>query len=1056
MRVDIAMQRSFAAGHSTGTVRSGKPRHAVRDTMSRLTNPTPLSRREAGADGRADAPAGAVHRLGRQIAVLALVTGFAYLAWRSVWSWHSSGTTIAWWLAVPALAVEVTGFVVVSVLFWALWRHPRMQPSSHHGTNNIEPDQLDEMMHPDFDVAIIATDGSVEDLRVTLVSLRFDPSTPRALVIDHAGRPETVLLAAEFDANYRVPDPTDVSGLSAAVAASQHAFFLLLNSGDIPAIGAAQSLREWMTTDDIAVVQGVVTATPGDSVEHGPNGRHDLTFERSGLNPGLGARGTGILTGSGALIRRAALRDIEFSQNSRQSALWEIMPLLAAHGARVVAAGGHAVVAAKPLTSAPAAALSRRSQADAGWRLFTGPNGALRSRGLRWRDRLALAAWAARSLDGLRRVVLGAIVLGALLAGRSPFAPSPGPILYLWAPAFVLASVALALLSGGTLRPGDRVRGSVRAVGLSIALVVAINSVLVIRGISDRFTHALHPLDHTTQIGLSVISLWLLAGSLDSLRLLARRRQNRRAIRLAASGTGRLDELGVYVSDITMLGAGLLSDQPVAIGGRHRLAFSVPSESGITSIEVSCVVRNARPDLVSTWRIGVEFEDVDTYALNTLAECCAVMPARAALAGAEPAPGVFDEPAAAHVAPRRLALQFATLLALAGVVSSAAPINAEASPPTTRLVSGEVVDVGEAPVLPQPTQTSTTPGTTGTKPSNTTVASPAPVSTATIATNPDPVSTDSPPLESAQPIDPIVTDPATSEVPPASEVAGGNNHSDLSGITVVGVCSSDAGNDGVFGTNDDTYGATVSTITDRRGSYNLTLDGLACWVSIEPPLQAIQASSTIAGPQVGRAALVDFTGTGRVAMAPVRITRTPLPSAGPAAAAKQTGAIGDLVWMDRNADGIRQRDEAGVAKATITLYSAMGKTVDTTVTGADGTFLFDRLGAGMYSLGVSNLPVGLRVPSVDPLTSRTPLVSLQPGQRLSAADVGVVPEAASALRPSTVVALPAPSSDQLDPAGRSGSSGLPTLLVILMAAMLGGSIVFASAQPIRGRRPTSR
>ena len=326
----------------------------------------------------------------------------------------------------------------------------------------------------------------------------------------------------------------------------------------------------------------------------------------------------------------------------------------------------------------------------------------------------------------------------------------------------------------------------------------------------------------------------------------------------------------------------------------------------------------------------MEFEDVDTYALNTLAECCAVMPARAALAGAEPAPGVFDEPAAAHVAPRRLALQVATLLALAGVVSSAAPINAEASPPTTRLVSGEVVDVGEAPVLPQPTQTSTAPG-----------------NTATIATNPDPVSTDSPPLESAQPIDPIVTDPATSEVPPASEVAGGNNQTDLSGITVVGVCSSDAGNDGVFGTNDDTYGATVSTITDRRGSYNLTLDGLACWVSIEPPLQAIQASSTIAGPQVGRATLVDFTGTGRVAMAPVRITSTPLPSAGPAAAAKQTGAIGDLVWMDRNADGIRQPDEVGVAKATITLYSATGNTVGTTVTSADGTFLFDRLGAGM-------------------------------------------------------------------------------------------------------------
>ncbi len=1022
--------------------------------MSRLTNSDSPSRRHAEPDRRADAPAGTVHRIGRQIALLSLLTGFAYLVWRSMWSWHGSGTTIAWWLAIPALAVEVTGFVVVAVLFWALWRHPRMNPPVFETTGEGSRDQLDDVHHPDYDVAILATDRSIEDVRATLVSLRFDPSAAIALIIDHAGRPETVRLAAEFGANYRVPDITDVAGLAAAVAASVHEFFLLVNGGDIPAIGAAGTLREWMTSDDIVVVQGVVTATPGDSVEHGPNGRHDLTFERAGLNPGLGARGTGILTGSGALIRRVALRDIDLCQASRQSALWELMPLLAANGLRVVAAGGHPVVAEKPLTSAPAVAANRRSQADAGWRLLAGPNGALRARGLRWQDRLALVAWAARSLDGLRRVVLCTIVLGALLAGRAPFAPSARPMLYLWVPTFVLASVALALLSGGALRPGDRVRGSVRAVGLSIGLVIAINSVLVIRGISDRFTHALRPLDHNTQIGLSAISLWLLAGSLDSLRMLARRRQNRRAIRLAASGTGRLDEFGVYVADITMLGAGLLSDQPTALGGRHRLAFSVPSESGITSIEVPCVVRNVRPDMLTAWRIGVEFYDVDEYALNTLAECCAVMPARAALAGAELAPGVFDEPAEARVGPRRLALQVATLLALAGVVSSTAPINAEASPPTTRLVSGEIVDVGEAPVMPQPTQTSTTPATNGPATAGTADASPT-----SIDTNPNPVTTDSPPLESAMPTDPIVSDPATSQVPPASEVAGGNDHSDLGGITVVGVCSSDAGNDGVFGTNDDTYGSTVSTVTDPQGRYNLSLDGLACWVSIEPPLQPLQAPSTIAGPSIGRAALVGLSDTGRITMAPVRISRTSLLGVAPAPTAtnEATGAIGDLVWVDRNADGIQQPGEGGVAKATITLYNATGKTVGTATTNNDGTFLFDALTEGMYSLGVSNLPAGLRVPRVDPLTSRTPLVWLQAGQRLSAADVGVVPESASsASRALATVALPAPSTDQLHPSGRSGSSGLPTMLVILMAAMLGASVIFASAQPIRGRRPTSQ
>ena len=1024
--------------------------------MSQRKKSDPQPRHGIGLDGFVDPQSTSVHRLGQQFGLVALAVGIAYLVWRCGWSLHGAGASVAWWLAVPALVVEVTGLLCVALLVWALWRQPGTMPKIHLVNSSKHANE------PDYDVAIVATGRSLEDLRATLVALHLDPLRPDALVIDHSRRLEVARLAAEFDANFRVPHASDTTGLATAAAASRRQFILLLDAGDILAAGAARSLAQWMTNDRVAAVQGVVTASHGDSAEHGPDGRHDLTFERIGLNPALGARGTGIVTGSGALIRRSALEGINLTDRPRYRVLWELMPQFATRGTLVIAASGPAVVAEKPLTSAPAVAAERRSRADAGWHLLTGSHGALRARGLHRRDRMALAAWAVRSIDGLRRAGLAGVVLGALLAGRAPFAADPSALLYLWLPAFVLASVSLALLSGGALRPGDRLRGSVRAVGLPVGFVVAISSVLVIRGISDRFTHALHPLDHNVQIGLSAVSLWLLAGSLDSLRLLARRRQNRRAMRLGASGTGRLGELDVYVSDLTMLGAGLLADHAVDVGEHLQLSFSVPSETGITSLQVPCTVRNVRPDLLSAWRIGVEFNDVDSYALNTLAECCAVLPARGVFAGEQPLSGQLDDNPSAKLGPRRIALQVAALLALAGVVSSTAPINAEASAPSIRLVSGVVVDTSDPPVPPSATTTAGAPGSAGpdattvvgigTGTDDTSPSGTAPIDTSPTGTSPtDTVPDGSSPAEPATPTDPAATVPTSSTMPSGSGDAGGPG---MSGITVIGVCSLDAGDDLTFGTSDDTYGATVSTITDALGHYTLALDGLACWVSIEPPALPLRAAFSTGGPSIGEAMLVDFGHPGAVSMRPVLVDRPMNPvSVSPAAAGSETAVLGDRVWIDQNSDGTQQPNEAGVAGATVTLYGATGTTLGTTSTGTDGRFSFTRLASGMYSLGVSNLPAGLRVPHVDPLTSRTPLVAVRDGEQMSSADVGVVQTAAGALEP---IVLPTPNAHQLNVPGGSSPSELPTLLIILMAAFLGGSVLFASTQPIRGRRPISR
>ena len=163
------------------------------------------------------------------------------------------------------------------------------------------------------------------------------------------------------------------------------------------------------------------------------------------------------------------------------------------------------------------------------------------------------------------------------------------------------------------------------------------------------------------------------------------------------------------------------------------------------------------------------------------------------------------------------------------------------------------------------------------------------------------------------------------------------------------------------------------------------------------------------------------------------------------------------MWADLNADGVQQSTERGVPGATVTLYNGSGATVASVNTTSDGQFMFERLRAGAYSLGVSNVPLGLRAPTTDPLTSRLAAVTLRTGQRLSSLDVGLV-DALSPTRPGNSLesALPTPSLDQLNSPVGSAGSVLAAVVIMLIAGLLAASVLFSSAQPIRVRRLTSR
>ncbi len=77
-----------------------------------------------------------------------------------------------------------------------------------------------------------------------------------------------------------------------------------------------------------------------------------------------------------------------------------------------------------------------------------------------------------------------------------------------------------------------------------------------------------------------------------------------------------------------------------------------------------------------------------------------------------------------------------------------------------------------------------------------------------------------------------------------------------------------------------------------------------------------------------------------------------------------TASVGDRVWLDTDSDGVQDANEVGVSGVTVTLYNNLGVAIATTVTDANGNYLFTGLAAGTYSVGFT-LPVGMNFTGKD-------------------------------------------------------------------------------------------
>ena len=641
------------------------------------------------------------HRIGRGLTCLGLMSTAAYLGWRI--ATLPSQTPL--WIVALAIAVEISGFLGSGVLMWALW-HARPASSRPAGNSaDIDPSGIDVVVRVDRQ--------PIHQVRATLLSLQT-MTTGNHVIVDIRARPEVAALAVEFDATYAATDIEDHNGLKTCVAASSSSLLLLLDAGDIPSPGAITSLTPLMNDDRVAVAIGRSLMADDDSAEHGPNGLHELIFEREALNPALGARGAAILSESGALIRRAAIHSVEAGDEEpiEAEAHWSLA--LMGSGWRVVAATTEPVVVRQVVQSQDEAYERRVQRARACRTMIFGPDGILRLNSLRLGQRLAIVASAVRPLSGLRRVGFIAVVVASLLTGSLPLRPNLTVFAALWAPGWVLTALGLAVMSGWTLRPGDRTRASLRNLGASwqalrhplgfdqrrapimtphalqhggalVASVVVLSSVMMMRGLSEQWTHALGAMPFPWLVGLVAVSLWSLTMSLDVLRLFGKRNQLRRATRVMASIPAEVNNTPVAIFDITALGAGFETNHEMSPKQELTLAATITTSRGCENVTLPIIVRDVRSVSPATipienerWRVGVEFGDALPRAINPLVELCMVEPARQRL-GTPVSVSTDDNTAAvgAIVQPvmdgRRLALRLISLMAVGSAIASAQP-----------------------------------------------------------------------------------------------------------------------------------------------------------------------------------------------------------------------------------------------------------------------------------------------------------------------------------------------------------------------------------------------
>jgi hypothetical protein len=234
------------------------------------------------------------------------------------------------------------------------------------------------------------------------------------------------------------------------------------------------------------------------------------------------------------------------------------------------------------------------------------------------------------------------------------------------------------------------------------------------------------------------------------------------------------------------------------------------------------------------------------------------------------------------------------------------------------------------------------------------------------------------------------------------------------GVAGVTVSLYTNGADGLPGTADDVLVAVTTTdnagaysfVGLADGNYNIGIGNLPAGAKL-----TTQTTGTATGSDVDAAS----GRTGTIALDPTSVSAIGINNADiDAGITSTTAALGNKIFDDLNGDGIQNAGEPGVSGVQVILYAADGVTVlSSTITDANGNYLFANLTAGTYVVGVNaaTIPLGMQFTAQDnttgpdgdgvntttgggdsdvsPVTGKTAAIVLTAGQVNLTVDAGV-------------------------------------------------------------------
>jgi cellulose synthase (UDP-forming) len=607
----------------------------------------------------------------RALAVVALLWGAGYLAWRVGWSGEGASPVAFGML----LATEVYGLYALAILTWFSWSRPRTErPATTSGRS--------------VDVYVCTYDEPAEVVMATLAGCRALTYPHTTYLLDDGRRPEMRELAELAGAEYltRADNAHAKAGnLNAALPRTDGDLVFVLDADHVPMPDALDALVGYFDDERMAIVQTPHDFFNHDSAQHYTAGRHEQSLFYRVICPGKDRHGAAYWCGSAALINRHALLEIGGVATETIAEDFHTTIRLMRHGWR---SRYHDEVLVQGLAphDLDGYLLQRDRWARGNLAVFRLPESPLRAETLSPMQRLSfLASLLAYLAPPMRLLLL--LTLGLVLwTGELPMKISLTALAALWVPYLLLNLGAGAALARGYMRvpesahyelltmeiytralrcalvPGrtafkvtpkqGRDGGGLAAIRklhlvLFCTVLLAVGTLLRLLDLAG--VGPLHDLPGIAALVVPFLGVFELRRLLATLTVVGRRRQRRLVYRFEGDAPAALYTPTTHTTarlvDASAAGLGMVATGPLEIGSEPAALLTLTDAAGDEhEVAARVEVRTCR-EADGSFLIGATILEIDPDARLRLMEWCYVVCSHERLRGHRPATPVPESEA---------------------------------------------------------------------------------------------------------------------------------------------------------------------------------------------------------------------------------------------------------------------------------------------------------------------------------------------------------------------------------------------------------------------------